>query len=111
MEAEIVTGLPTLSLMPLTETRFKVVDQLKIIVPREGKYRDINSDIFKEGDGSFNILDNNTLYLPSITKVLLATGRYPNLNQNQVFTPFSFEFEEDTVVIQGSILEIISIKP
>ena len=109
MEEKIITGLPTLSLLPLTETKFKVIDQIKIILQRKGKYNNIAPKIFGEDTGSFDILANNILYLPSITKVLLAAGKYPILEQNQVFTPLSFEFEDNEVIINGSILEIVSI--
>jgi len=111
MEEKIFNGLPTLSLLPLAETQFKVVDKISITIPRRGIYEDLQPKVFSEGDGGFDIVnDANIIYLPSITKVLLATNKYPTLKQNQVFTPFSFEFTDDEVKIQGSILEIIKIK-
>ena len=110
MKEKIFNGLPTLSLMPLTEAQFKVVDKINIIIPRSGVYEDIQPKVFSEKDGAFNILNDDIIYLPSITKVLLATNKYPVLKQNQVFTPLYFEFTEDEVQIQGSILEIIKVK-
>jgi len=111
MEEKIFNGLPTLSLMPLAETQFKVVDEISISIPRRGIYEDLQPKVFSEKDGGFDILnDGNIVYLPSITKVLLATNKYPKLKQNQVFTPLYFGFTEDEVQIQGSILEIIKVK-
>ncbi len=111
MTEEIYNGLPTLSLMPLAETQFKVVKQIGITIPRKGMYSDIQPKVFSEKDGGFDVLNNeNILYLPSVTKILLAINKYPNLKQNQVFTPLSFEFSDTEVHIQGSVLEILKIK-
>lgn len=108
--AEVYQGLPTLSLLPLANTRFNVVGTTKITIPREGVYHELSPEVFDKEHGSFKVLDNNILYLPSITKVLLATNNYPRLKQNQIFSPYSFEFNDDSVIIQGSILEILSVE-
>ncbi len=107
---DVYEGLPTLSLLPLANTRFKVVGSTKIILPREGSYYKLSPKVFSEEHGDFKVLDNNVLYLPSITKVLLATNNYPRLKQNQIFSPYSFEFTDDSVIIQGSVLEILSVE-
>jgi len=106
------TGLPTMSLLPLTNVEFSQIKEIEIVIPRAGNYADLDIDLFKEVDGKFNILDtkSSTLYLPSITKVLLASNKYPELAPNQLFTPSSFTFTTDSVVIKGSILEIFKIK-
>jgi len=110
MDEQIFNGLPTLSLMPLTETQFRVVKQLSITIPRKGIYSEIQPKVFNEKDGGFDVLNDDVLYLPSITKILLATNKYPDLKQNQIFTPLSFEFSDDDVRIRGSIIEIIKVK-
>jgi hypothetical protein len=108
MSDEKYIGLPTMSLLPLTNVEFSSVQDLEITLPRTGNYAELAPLIFKEEDGDFNILDelSNTLYLPSVTKVMLACDKYPALTDNQLFTPQSFTFDEDNVVITGSILEI-----
>lgn len=110
MTDQIYEGIPTLSLLPLANTQFKVVNSLKIVVPRKGNYHEMQPKVFEKEHGDYNLLDNDTLYLPAITKVLLATNNYPKLAGNQLFAPFSLEFEKDTVVIKGSILEIMKVQ-
>lgn len=102
-------GLPTLCLLPLRNAEFTVVEEIKITIPRKGKYSELSSELFKDEDGEFNLLDEDVFYLPAITKVLLATGNYPNLKGNQLFTPAVVIFNDDSVEIQGSVLEIIKI--
>jgi len=111
MSDEKYIGLPTMALLPLTNVEFSSVQDLEIIIPRRGNYAELAPLIFKEEDGDFNILDEdiNALYLPSVTKVLLACGKYPTLTANQLFVPQSFVFNLEQVVITGSILEIFSI--
>lgn len=103
------TGLPTACLLPLRNAEFTVVEEIKITLPRSGVYSEVSPELFKEDDGEFNLLKDGVFYLPSITKVLLATNKYPNLNGNQLFTPSVIIFNDDTVEIQGSVLEIIKI--
>lgn len=110
MEDKIYQGLPTLSLLPLANTKFKVVGTAIIELPREGNYHELQPKVFDEDHGDFKLLDNDILYLPSITKILLATGKYPSLAQNQVFSPLSFEFKDEVVVVQGSVLEILVVE-
>ena len=110
MVQEIHNGLPSMSLLPLANANFMVIQNISIDLPRRGSYHELLPDIFDETHGDFNILDNNILYLPSITKVLLAASKYPALKQNQIFTPSSFEFKDDSVTINGSILEILNIE-
>jgi len=109
-EYEVHTGLPTLSMLPMVNTNFMVVEKVEIEVPRSGNYHDVSNGVFGDDSGDFDLLSNDVLYLPSITKVLLAVNKYPNLKQNQLFTPSSLEFFEDVVKIRGSILEIINIE-
>ena len=106
----IFTGVPTMCLLPLNSIKFKVVTAaLHIQIPRSGVYNNIAPEIFNEEDGEFNLFANdNTLYIPSITKVLLATGKYTVLNANQIFAPHIISFDVDVVFIEGMVLEILS---
>lgn len=111
MANQIYQGLPTLSLLPLNNTKFKVVNQIRITLPREGNYHELQPKVFEESHGDFKLLDNDILYLPAITKVLLATNSYPRLETNQLFAPLSLQFDEEEVIVMGSILEIIEVEP
>jgi hypothetical protein len=113
VEKNIVSGTPPLLFLPAKNYRFSVDDNNFIIrIPRKGSYNDIAPDFFNEDDGEFNIYDekSNTLYLPSITKVLFACNKYPDLEFNQMFIPYSLVFEEDEVVIIGQVVGMIILK-
>ena len=109
-EDVLFTGVPTMCLLPLKNTKFKVIDRVQIYLPRSGNYNEIAPDVFKTEDGNFDLLtSDNLLHVPSITKVLLATGKYPKLGPNQIFAPSALLFEEGSLIIDGMVLEILSI--
>jgi hypothetical protein len=107
---EVHMGLPTLSMLPMVNTNFTVIEKIEIEIPRSGNYHELSSGVFDKDSGDFDLFSKGVLYLPSITKVLLAVNKYPNLKQNQIFTPMSIEFFDDVVKIRGSVLEIINIE-
>jgi len=110
MQEQTYEGLPTASFLPIANARFKVVDEINISISRRGAYHDINPDLFDAEAGEFDIMKGDVLYLPSITKVLLAENKYPQLKGNQIFTPYVIVFNKDTVEIQGNIIEILQIQ-
>jgi hypothetical protein len=102
-------GTPTMILLPAKPYKFKVSKkEYKITLPRKGTYKDIDSDFFSEEDGEFMLMDNksNIMYLPAISKVLLATGKYPDLEAHQFFAPVALIFKKDKVEIIGQIGEM-----
>lgn len=106
----LFTGVPTMCLLPLKNTKFKVVDRVQIYLPRGGNYSELAPDIFNAEYGNFDLLNvDGLLHIPSITTVLLATGKYPQLEANQVFAPATLFFKETELIIDGMILEILSI--
>ena len=109
MDETIYEGLPTLALLPANNIKFKQVKELKITIPRSGNYKELNPVAFDINSGEFNLLHDDILYVPSITKVLLATAKYPMLEHNQIFAPAILIFDDDEVEIRGSVLEILSI--
>lgn len=108
MDETIYEGLPTLALLPANNIKFKQVKELKITIPRSGNYKELNPVAFDINSGEFDILNAEMLYVPSITKVLLATGKYPMLEYNQIFAPAILIFDDEEVEIRGSVLEILS---
>lgn len=109
MGDKTVIGTPPLLFLPAKNYKFNVNDENYIIrVPRKGNYKDLDPNFFTEEDGSFNILDvdTNTLYLPSITKVLFACNKYPYLEDNQFFVPYVINFDEEEVLITGQIISL-----
>lgn len=109
MEEKYIQGTPPPVLLPAKNYTFKVTDEHFIIeIPRSGNYKDLAPDIFDDDAGNFKIFDEDSkiLYLPSITKVLFAVSKYPDLKFNQFFTPYSIKIGENTVSIIGQVLEL-----
>jgi len=103
-----IIGTPTMMLLPARNYKFKVYpEEYEIIIPKKGFYKDLDEEMYSEEDGEFNILDNDVLYMPSISKVLFATSKYPDLKDNQAFTPIALVVEEDEVRIIGSVIEML----
>jgi len=108
-EKEYIHGTPTMVLLSAQNYIFRVLDDVfKISIPRRGAYHDLAPDFFSIEDGEFNILDinKNVLLLPSISKVLFATKKYPDLKPNQLFAPLYLVFNENEVEIVGHVLEV-----
>lgn len=111
---EIHTGTPSMVIFPAKNFQFRVsATEHKITIPKKGKYHDLAPNLFSEEEGAFDILDreNDVLYIPSITKVLLATGKYPELEPLQLFAPKFLLINEDTVDIIGQIIEMLPTTP
>ena len=103
-----IVGTPTMMLLPARNYKFKVYpEEYDIVIPRKGFYKDFDDEMYSEEDGEFNILDNDVLYIPSISKVLFATSKYPDLKDNQAFNPIAFVVEEDEVRIIGNVIEML----
>lgn len=103
-----IIGTPTMMLLPARNYKFKVYpEEYDITIPKKGFYKDLDKDAYTEEDGEFNILDNDILYMPSISKILFATSKYPDLKDNQAFIPIALVIEEDEVRIIGNVIEML----
>jgi len=109
-----VMGTPTPLLLPARNYKFKVYDkEFSIIIPKKGKYADIDKKVFNKKDGEFDFLQTSedgsehVIYFPAISKVLFGTGQYPDLEDAQAFAPMAFVIREDEVEIIGSVIEMI----
>ena len=109
-----VLGTPTAVLLPARNYKFKVYQEDYVItIPRKGKYTDLDADMFSEDDGEFNFMsyDNSkkqhTIYIPALSKILFATSQYPQMADNQAFTPIALIIKKDTVDIVGNLIEMI----
>lgn len=103
-------GTPTMVLLPANNYCFRVSKKKhKIIIPRKGTYHDLDPEFYSEEEGEFSLLDekNNTMYLPSITKVLFGVEKYPDLKQNEVFAPLFLVFKKNNVEIIGQVIEML----
>jgi hypothetical protein len=112
-EFQDVVGTPTLMLLPARNYKFKVYEQdYSVIVPRKGKYVDLDSEMFTEEDGDFNIMQYSrkdkaqVVYLPELSRVMFATSQYPDLKDTQAFTPIALVIKKDTVEIVGNVIEM-----
>lgn len=109
-----VIGTPTMMLLPARNYKFKVYQKdYSIKIPRRGIYKDFDGELFSEKDGEFDILrydedsSSYSLYIPSISKVLFAASQYPNLKDNQAFTPLIILIKEDEIELIGNIIEML----
>lgn len=103
-------GTPTMVLLPAKRYKFRVLKkEHKIILPRKGWYNKLDKDYFSEKDGEFMLLDdkNSVMYLPAISKVLFAIGKYPDLEPNQLFAPIALIFKKSKVEIIGQVVEML----
>ena len=108
--SEPQAGTPTMVMFPARNFHFKVSKtEYTIEIPRKGNYAEIAPEIFNTEDGDFMIYDedNAVIYLPSLTKILFAVGKYPALANNQLFAPIALLLDDDTVRIVGQIVEIL----
>jgi len=113
-EFKKVVGTPTMMLLPARNYTFKVFEQdHSIIIPRKGKYKDFDDKLFTEEDGEFNIMDyvsketGNVLFVPSLSKVLFATAKYPELQDDQAFIPVAILIRDEEVEIIGNIIQML----
>ena len=103
-------GTPTMVMFPAKNFFFRVSkNEHKITIPRKGNYSAIAPEIFTEQDGDFTVYDeeNAVMYLPAITKILFAVGKYPDLKDNQLFAPIALLLNEETVDVIGQVIEIL----
>lgn len=110
MEDKYQEGTPPMVLLPAKNYVFKVTDEYYVIeIPRRGKYVDLDPDFYTEAHGEFDIYTepNGLLYMPSVTKVLFATKKYPDLKFNQFFVIVSFRIEAEQVVIVGQVIDMM----
>ena len=107
-------GLPPLVLMAANHYPYRVVhEKVKISIPRRGSYKEIDEAFFRDnpiGLEEFDIFDEETkvLFPPQITKVLLATKKYPALKPNEVFVPLALVFKDKTMDIIGTVFEMLN---
>ncbi len=103
-------GTPTMAFFPARNYHFKVVkNKHTITVPRLGNYHELAPEVFPKDEGDFMLYDdkNSVMYLPSISKVLFAVEKYPDLKNNQLFMPIFLIFDKETVDIVGQIIEML----
>jgi hypothetical protein len=112
-----VIGTPTMMMLPARNYTFKVFEEdYNIILPRKGKYKDFDDELFNEDDGEFNIMDyiseetGHVLFMPSLSKILFATSQYPNLEDDQAFVPIALIVRNEEVEILGNIIQMIKEK-
>ena len=114
-EVTEVVGTPTMMLLPARNYKFKVhTKNYTITIPKKGSYVDFDNELFSEEDGNFDIMvssgQKKTLLVPEISRVLFAASTYPDLKDNQAFTPLAVIVTKDKVSIMGNIIEMVDIK-
>ena len=103
-------GTPTMVMFPSRNFNFRASKtEFKITIPRKGNYHKLAPEMFPEEDGDFMVFDeeDSVMYLPALTKILFAVGKYPALKSNQLFAPIAMLINEDTVDIVGQLVEML----
>lgn len=114
MEDTYIKGTPPMAMLPAKNYIFKIGDgYTEIKIPRRGNYHDLDPEFFPEDAGEFDIFneEDKILHLHTITKVLFAIKKYPDMKFNQFFVPHAFIFEEDYVILVGQIMDMMVVKP
>jgi hypothetical protein len=114
MEDTYIKGTPPMAMLPAKNYIFKMNGgYIEIRIPRRGNYHDLDPEFFPEDAGEFNIFneEDKVLHLHTITKVLFAIKKYPDMKFNQFLVPHSFTFEEDCVILTGQIMDMMVTKP
>jgi len=110
MTDKYIKGTPPAVLLPAKNYVFKVEEEHYVIkIPRKGSYHTLAPTVFEADSGDFNIYDEESkiIYLPSITKVLFAVNKYPDLKFNQFFVPYALQIEEEEVIITGQVINML----
>ena len=109
-----VVGTPAMMMLPARNYTFNVHEEnYSIKIPRKGSYKDLDDVFFKPEDGDFEIMsyveeeNGDVLFIPSISKVLFATTKYPKLENDQAFVPIALIVREEEVEIVGNIIQML----
>ena len=109
-----VVGTPVPMMLPARNYKFRVYDEeFSVTIPRKGKYVDLDSEIYTEEDGEFDLMQYSRkdkaqiVYLPTLSRVLFATAQYPDIKDTQAFTPIALIIKKDVVEIIGNLIEMI----
>lgn len=106
-DGAMLMGIPTLALLPAKNFYFNVSrEKYKMVIPRKGKFVEIDPAFYSEEDGDFSVVsdDGKTFNIATITKVLFATKRYPDLKDNQLLCPVALVVVEDKVEIFAQVV-------
>lgn len=105
-----VKGVPGALLLPSREFKFKVYHGNHVItIPRKGAYTDIDPLFFTDKDGDFHFMEDDTLYLPALSKVLFACKKYPSLRDNQAFVILGIRITDDEIEVIGNLIEFMEV--
>ena len=110
MTDNLVKGTPPPVLLPAKNYIFKLPeDRHTLVIPRQGKYSDLDPEFFSEDDGHFNVFNEETqiLLMKDAIKVLFATRQYPDMNFNQFFVIEGCKIQENEVIIIGHIIDMM----
>lgn len=110
MSEKIVKGTPPMIMLPAKNYFFKVYeDKHRLTIPRTGKFTDLDPAFYSEESGEFKIYDPETGFmdLAAIGQVLFATQQYPDLEQGQLFVPFSMVLTEEEIHLIGQVIEVM----
>lgn len=117
MSEETIQGLPGCVLLPSRLYNFKLLqDDVSIEIPISGDFKTWYPDINTDHPTKFHCVgtedDSIGLSMLMLTDVLVASEKYPDLKDGQVFTikAVIIDYTLNTLVIEGLILEFCPVK-
>ena len=112
-DGKVRSGLPSMGLLPMGNYSLKMYKkEYTISIPLMGNYKDLYE---KNKNEDFCIIDSNDdgsvdLNLPMISKVLVASRQYPDLEPNQLFVPLKMVLKDEFLELTGNIVEFFNPK-
>jgi hypothetical protein len=108
MEKKVQMGTPPPVFLPAKNYFFALSDEHHIIeIPRQGNYIDIDPEAFSEESGSFCVISEEKVNMLDLSKVLFAAKKYPDLEYNQFFVPYTISFDDEVVYVVGQVIEMV----
>ncbi len=104
-EEKIVVGMPSANFLPLAKYKFKHLTGLaSLTVPVRGTFPEDSG--FK---GEFDICPSVGIILfGTLTQVMLALGKYPNLEEGQRFILSGLELDGENILVIGRVVELVT---
>jgi hypothetical protein len=100
LNEEVVMGTPSACMLPAARYRLQELTGLcEVEIPIRGEY--------PEGKGAYNIIpQEGVILVGAISQVLLNLGRYPKLEDNQLFVLSGLEVSgENSLIIVGKVYQ------
>lgn len=107
-------GISGLVLLPARDYEWELISRQSLEVPKEGKISELLNDkelasgVKIPGDDEFSIFEDNLFLFWELTRVLFSKGNYPDLKDGQFFNALAVEIKENSIMLHGEILKLVT---